>query len=61
MTTPNEKIAESLVKLKELQESNKVAIKASDLTRVHRERLAKNGFIREVIKGWYISVSCRKN
>ena len=56
MATPNEKIAESLIKLKELQDSNIVAIKASDLTRVHRERLLKNGFIKEVVRGWYISV-----
>jgi len=56
MATPNEKIAESLLKLKELQDSNIVAIKASDLTRVHRERLLKNGFIKEVVRGWYISV-----
>lgn len=24
------------------------------MTRTHRERLLKNGFIREVMKGWYI-------
>ncbi|MDN5215504.1 Fic family protein [Fulvivirgaceae bacterium BMA12] len=56
MATPNEKIAESLTKLKALQDANIVAIKESDLTRVHKERLVKNGFIREVIRGWYISV-----
>ena len=56
MATPNEKIAESLIELKKLQDSNIVAIKASDLTRVHRERLLKNGFIKEVVRGWYISV-----
>lgn len=55
MTTPSEKLAESLEKLKELQDFGIVAIKANDLTRVHRERLIKNGFIKEVIKGWYIS------
>lgn len=55
MATPGEKSAESLEKLKELQDSDVVAIKASDLTRVHRERLINNGFIKEVIKGWYIS------
>jgi len=30
-------------------------IKADELTRTHRERLMENGFICEVIKGWYIS------
>lgn len=55
MATPGEKLAESLEKLKIIQDQELVAIKASDLTRVHRERLIKNGFIREVIKGWYIA------
>jgi len=55
MATPGEKLAESLEKLKELQDSGIVAIKANDLSRVHKTRLINNGFIREVIKGWYIS------
>lgn len=55
MATPGEKLAESLEKLKVIQDQGLVAIKASDLTRGHRERLVKNGFIREVIKGWYIA------
>ena len=55
MATPGEKLAESLEKLKAILDQGLVAIKASDLTRGHRERLVKNGFIREVIKGWYIS------
>ena len=55
MASPGEKLAESLEKLKLIQDQELVAIKASDLTRVHRERLVKNGFIREVIKGWYIA------
>lgn len=55
MATPGEKLAASLEKLKAIQDQGLVAIKASDLTRGHRERLVKNGFIREVIKGWYIA------
>lgn len=54
MATPGEKLAESLEKLKELQDSGMVGIKANDLSRVHRERLVANGFIREVFRGWYI-------
>lgn len=50
MGTPGEKLAESLEKLKPLQSSGVVGIKADDFTRVHRERLIDNGFIREVIK-----------
>jgi hypothetical protein len=29
---------------------------SSDLSRTHRERLLANGFIREVVRGWYIAV-----
>ncbi|PCJ81671.1 MAG: cell filamentation protein Fic [Bacteroidetes bacterium] len=55
MATPGEKLAASLEKLQELQDKDVVGIKADDLSRVHRERLITNGFIREVIRGWYIS------
>jgi len=56
MATPADKLAQSLDALKALQDAKAVAIRTSDLTRVHRERLLKNGFIREVMKGWYIPV-----
>ena len=56
MATPADKLAQSLDALTALQDSNAVAIRASDLTRVHRERLLKNGVIREVMKGWYIAI-----
>ena len=55
MATPGEKLAESLEKLKIIQDKGIVGIKASELSRVHKERLVENGFIREVLKGWYIS------
>jgi hypothetical protein len=54
MATPAEKLANSLESLKNLQDQGKVAIKSHELTRTHRERLVKNGFLQEVIKGWYI-------
>lgn len=54
MATPQEKLAESLGALKELQDRGVVAIRARDLKRGHRERLVKAGFLREVMKGWYI-------
>lgn len=56
MATPADKLAQSLDALKALQDAKAVAIRASDLTRVHRERLLRSGFIREVMKGWYIPV-----
>src|SRR5215467_12333094 len=55
MATPSEKLAESLEVLHKLQNTNgAAAIRARDLTRTHRERLLKNGFLPEVMKGWYI-------
>lgn len=54
MATPQEKLAESLDALKQLQDRHVVAIRAKDLKRVHRECLLKNGFLQEVMKGWYI-------
>lgn len=56
MATPGEKLAQSLEVLKKLQDKGIIAIKTTELTRVHRERLLKNGSIKEVVKGWYISV-----
>jgi len=55
MATPQERLAESLNALRELQDRGGVAIQAGDLSRVHRERLLKNGFLQEVMKGWYIA------
>lgn len=54
MATPAVNLAASLEILKQLQDRGLVAIRASDMTRIHRERLLKNGFISEVMKGWYI-------
>ena len=54
MATPSDKLAQSLTALKSLQEAGAVAIRATHLTRVNRERLLKQGFIQEVMKGWYI-------
>ncbi len=55
MATPAEKLAESLEVLRTLQDKGTVAIKSAELSRVHRVRLLKNGFLKEVTKGWYIS------
>lgn len=53
MATPSEKLADSLEALHKLQE-RKTIIRTAELSRTHRERLLKNGFLREVIKGWYM-------
>lgn len=55
MATPNEKLADSLSALQELQSGGRRIFKSSDLSRVHRERLLQHGFLRDVIKGWLMS------
>ena len=54
MASPHEKLAESLDALRSLQDRGVVAVRSGDLTRTHQERLVKNGFLQEVMKGWYI-------
>jgi hypothetical protein len=56
MVVPSEKLAQSLEQLHKLQNKKGLAVvRANDLSRTHKERLVTNGFLREVIKGWYIS------
>jgi Fic/DOC family len=55
MATPREKLARSLEILRTLQTSGgSAAIRARNLSRTHRNRLLTNGFLQEVIKGWFI-------
>jgi hypothetical protein len=53
--TPQEKLASSLEALHALQSRGVAAIRSADLSRTDRERLVENGFLREVIKGWYVA------
>lgn len=56
MATPSEKLAQALSELQKLQKNNDIAvIRASDLKTTHKQLLKANGFIKDVIKGWYIS------
>jgi len=55
MASPSEKLAQSLQQLHKPQYVNgAAAIRAKDMPRTHRERLQANGFLREVMKGWYV-------
>ena len=54
MPTPQEKLAQSLEALHELQRRGVVAIRSNDLSRTDRQRLLENGFLKDVMKGWYI-------
>ena len=57
MATPNEKLAASLSVLRELQKDGRRVFQSSELSRVHRDRLLKHGFMQAVMKGWLISAS----
>ena len=57
MATPSEKLGASLAVLERLQEGHRRVFRSRELTRVHRERLIRNGFLREVMKGWLMSSS----
>ena len=54
MPTPQEKLARSLEALHELQRRGVVAIRSNDLSRTNRQRLLESGFLKNVMKGWYI-------
>src|ERR1043166_4415466 len=54
MASPQEKLADSLEALEALHRKRVVAVRSSDLSRTDRERLLQNGFLKEVMKGWYI-------
>ena len=57
MATPNEKLAASLAQLEKLQKGGRRVFRSAEFGRVHRERLLRQGFVREVMKGWLISTS----
>lgn len=55
MPAPNEKLATSLNALESLQRDGRHVFESREFSRVHRERLLRFGFLREVMKGWLIS------
>ena len=57
MATPNEKLAASLSVLQELQKDGRRVFQSCELSRAHRDRLLKHGFMQAVMKGWLISAS----
>jgi len=57
MATLHKKLATSLEKLHDLQRNGHHVFRSSQFSRVDRQRLLAQGFLREVIKGWLISTS----
>jgi len=51
---PHERLASALGALKDLQEGGLQAIPGPKLSRADREALLRAGFLKEVIRGWYI-------
>ena len=54
MPAPNEKLASSLEELARVLGDRRV-IRSAELSRTHRERLMRNGFLQRATKGWYFS------
>ena len=54
MSTPTERLAVGLAALKGLQDRGLQAIPGPELSRTDREALLRAGFLKEVIRGWYI-------
>lgn len=57
MPAPHEKLAESLAELEKLQTGGKRVFRSDELSRVHRERLLRAGFLQQVVRGWLIASS----
>jgi fido (protein-threonine AMPylation protein) len=56
MATPREKFVEALKFLQQLQETGVTGIYTDEIpNRTYRKILVKNGFLKEVVKGWYIA------
>jgi hypothetical protein len=54
MPSPQERLAVALEALKALQNKGYQAISGTQLSRADREALQRGGFLKEVIRGWYI-------
>lgn len=57
MVSPNDKLATSLELLQRLQEDGRRVFKSGEIPRYHRDRLRRQGFLRHVMKGWWMSWS----
>jgi hypothetical protein len=47
-------LADALTVLKRLQDNSKSVIKSTELKRVQLTSLVKNGFLKQILKGWYM-------
>lgn len=56
---PNQKLAEALKVLKRLQDKHNGVVESGDLKDAHRVLLVEEGFLRQVMKGWYVCANPR--
>ena len=54
MATPNLKLSAALKALQRLQDRHAGVVESADLSPAHRRLLTGGGFLRPVIKGWYV-------
>ncbi len=54
MATAHRRLAASLEVLARLQRGSRRVFRGAEFTRVHRERLIRNGYLRRVINGWLL-------
>ncbi len=57
MPDSNEKLADSLAVLRELQVGGARVFNTTSFSPTHRRRLARNGFLGEIVKGWWIATN----
>ena len=57
MPSANEKLAGSLEVLADLQKDGGRIFASSELSRTHRDRLKRAGFVTQVIKGWWMATA----
>jgi hypothetical protein len=55
MSRPNERLADSLAVVQKLQKGGTRVFRSQRLSRTHRERLIRHGFLLEVMQGWLMS------
>jgi hypothetical protein len=61
MASPAEKLAKSLEALERFQREGRTCIRFDDMGRTDRNRLVRTGFLRPVMKGWYIATRPDEN
>ena len=55
MVAPNEKLAQSLLSLRRLQEDGRGVYRSEELSRQDRERLIRHGWLMPIVKGWLMA------